>query len=99
MPKLYEYLGIAIWFFSDEHNPIHIHARYGESEVKVELYEQNGIVYDVKYVEVSGKFGFAKMRDLKMFVNENKSAILYAWKQVFEQNVKLKPIKITKRIR
>jgi hypothetical protein len=99
MPRLYEYLGIAIWFFSDEHHPIHVHARYGDNEVKVELYEDNGIVYDVQYREISGKFSAAKMRDLKMFINENKSAILFAWKQVFEQNVRIKPIKITKKIR
>jgi len=99
MPKLYEYLGIAIWFYSDEHNPIHVHAKYGDNEVKVELYETNGIIYDVQYKELNGKFSPAKMRDLKLFINENKNAILYAWKQVFEQNVKLKPIKITKRIR
>ncbi|MCL2247010.1 MAG: DUF4160 domain-containing protein [Lentimicrobiaceae bacterium] len=99
MPKLYEYLGIAIWFYSDEHNPIHVHAKYGDNEVKVELYETNGIVYDVQYKDINGKFSPAKMRDLKLFINENKNAILYAWKQVFEQNVKLKPIKITKRIR
>ena len=99
MPKLYEYMGIVIWFFSDEHNPIHVHARYGENEVKVNLYEKDGIVYDVNYVEVSGKFSPAKMRDLKIFINENKNVILFAWRQVFEQNVKLKPIRITKRIR
>ena len=89
MPKLYEYLGIAIWFYSDEHNPIHVHAKYGDNEVKVELYETNGIIYDVQYKELNGKFSPAKMRDLKLFINENKNAILYAWKQVFEQNVKL----------
>ena len=99
MPKIYEYLGIIIWFFSDEHNPIHVHARYGENEVKVELYEENGVIYDVQYHEIKGKFSPAKMKQLKLFVNENKSAILFAWKQVFEQNAKLKSIKITKRIR
>jgi hypothetical protein len=99
MPTIYEYLGIIIKFYSHEHDPIHVHAMYGENEVRVELYEQNGIIYDVAYTEMSGKFSPAKMRDLKMFINENKSAILFAWKQVFEQNVKLKPVKITKRIR
>jgi len=99
MPKLYEYLGIAIWFYSDEHNPIHVHAKYGDNEIKVELYEANGIVYDVQYKDINGKFTPAKMKDLKIFINENKGAILYAWKQVFEQQVKLKPIRITKRIR
>lgn len=99
MPKLYEYLGIAIWFYSDEHNPIHVHAKYGDNEIKVELYEANGIVYDVQYKDINGKFTPTKMKDLKIFINENKGAILYAWKQVFEQQVKLKPIRITKRIR
>ena len=99
MPKLFEYLGIAIWFYSDEHNPIHVHARYGRNEVKVNLYEKDGAVYDVDYIEVSGKFSPAKMSDLRVFINENKSAILFAWQQCFTQNVKIKPLKITKRIR
>jgi hypothetical protein len=63
------------------------------------LYEDSGIVYDIQYSVISGKFSPSKSRDLKKFINENKSAILFAWKQVFEENVKLKPIKITKRIR
>jgi hypothetical protein len=76
-----------------------IHARYGENEVKVNLYEKDGTIFDVDYVVVSGKFSPAKMSNLRVFINENKNAILFAWRQCFEQNVKIKPIKITKRIR
>ena len=25
MPKLYEYLGIVVYFYSNEHEPIHVH--------------------------------------------------------------------------
>jgi len=99
MPKLFEYLGITIWFYSDEHDPIHVHAKYGENEVKVNLYEKSGVIYDVDYVNVSGKFSPAKMSALRVFINENKSAILYAWQQCFENNVKVKTVKITRRIR
>ena len=99
MPKLFEYLGIAIWFYSDEHDPIHVHARYGENEIKVKLYEKNGTIYDVDYIAVHGKFSPSKMSDLRVFINENKSAILFAWQQCFEKNVKIKTVKITKRIR
>ncbi|MFW9606804.1 MAG: DUF4160 domain-containing protein [Pseudomonas sp.] len=28
MPKLYEYLGMVLFFYSNEHEPIHIHAKY-----------------------------------------------------------------------
>jgi len=99
MPTIYEYLGITIKFYSHEHDPIHVHAKYGENEVRVELHEKNGVIYDVEYKEMSGKFSPTKMRDLRVFISENKNAILFAWQQSFKQNVKLKPIKITKRIK
>jgi hypothetical protein len=35
MPKLYEYLGIIIFFYSNEHEPIHVHGRYGDCESKI----------------------------------------------------------------
>jgi len=38
MPKLYEYLGLAINFFSREHEPIHVHGRYQDCEMKAEIY-------------------------------------------------------------
>ncbi len=34
MPKLFEYLGLILRFFSNEHEPIHIHAFYKESQNK-----------------------------------------------------------------
>jgi len=99
MPTIYEYLGIVIKFYTHDHEPIHVHAKYGENEVRVELYEKNGVIYDVEYKELSGKFTPAKMRDLRVFINENKNAILFAWQQVFKHNVQLSPVKITKRIK
>ena len=44
MPKLYEYLGIIIFFYANEHEPIHIHARKGEYESKAEIILMNGKV-------------------------------------------------------
>ncbi|MCW5910180.1 MAG: DUF4160 domain-containing protein [Cyclobacteriaceae bacterium] len=29
MPKIFEYLGIVIFFYAHEHEPIHVHGRYG----------------------------------------------------------------------
>ena len=37
MPKLYEYMGIVILFYSNEHTPIHVHAKYQSYESKAEL--------------------------------------------------------------
>lgn len=54
MPKLYEYLGIVVRFFSDEHEPIHIHAFYGEYQLKVELIIKSGKIVSINYKNVKG---------------------------------------------
>ncbi|WP_461044454.1 DUF4160 domain-containing protein [Spirosoma harenae] len=34
MPKIFEYLGIVIRFYANEHEPIHVHAQYADAELK-----------------------------------------------------------------
>ena len=55
MPKLYEYLGIVIFFYSNEHPPIHVHGRYNETESKIELVVKNGQVVQFITKSVEGK--------------------------------------------
>ena len=42
MPKIFEYLGILIFFYSNEHEPIHVHAKKAECESKAEFYIMMG---------------------------------------------------------
>ena len=51
MPKIYEYLGILIFFYSNEHEPIHVHARKGENESKAEFVIENGKISEMKITE------------------------------------------------
>ena len=44
MPKLYEYLGILVLFYSNEHEPIHVHGQCQGRESKAELIVENGKV-------------------------------------------------------
>ena len=37
MPKIFEYLGILIFFYSNEHEPIHVHAKKGAYESKAKF--------------------------------------------------------------
>ncbi len=55
MPKLYEYMGLTIFFYSNEHEPIHVHARQGHTEGKIEIFVEFGNVTKIRYKEVSGK--------------------------------------------
>ena len=55
MPKIYEYLGIVIMFYSDEHEQIHVHAVYNNNTVKVSFFIKDGKIYRVTYKDVYGK--------------------------------------------
>jgi len=42
MPKLYEYFGLIILFYSQEHEPLHVHGKYQDKESKAEIIFENG---------------------------------------------------------
>ncbi|HWX43134.1 MAG TPA: DUF4160 domain-containing protein [Blastocatellia bacterium] len=42
MPKLYEYFGIIVLFYSNEHEPVHVHGKRQGRETKAELVIENG---------------------------------------------------------
>jgi hypothetical protein len=54
VPKIFEYLGIIIFFYSNEHEPVHVHARKGGFESKAEILIKNGIIYEIKIKTVKG---------------------------------------------
>lgn len=44
MPKIYIYLGVIILFYSNEHEPVHVHGKYQGMESKAELIINEGKV-------------------------------------------------------
>lgn len=66
MPKIFEYLGIMVLFYSIEHEPIHIHAKKGEFESRAEFYISNGEISEVKITYIY-RAKPLKGKDLKNF--------------------------------
>ena len=54
MPKIFEYLGILIFFYSNEHEPIHVHAKKGEFESKAEFFITNAEVTEIRITTIKG---------------------------------------------
>ncbi|MBT0812820.1 DUF4160 domain-containing protein [Litoribacter ruber] len=52
MPKIFEYLGILLFFYSNEHEPIHVHAKKGGYESKAEFYILNGEIKEIKITNI-----------------------------------------------
>ena len=98
MPKIYEYLGIVIMFYSDEHEPTHVHAVYNNNIVKVSFFIKDGKIYRVTYKDLYGKFSSAKLKQLKKFVSTYKEKIVTAWDSYFIWKSKVKFERITKKI-
>ena len=67
MPKIFEYLGIIIMFYSNEHEPIHVHGKYQGFESKAEFVIEDGKIIDVKFKDVKGKRSLphAQLKDFK----------------------------------
>ena len=101
MPKLYEYLGISVFFFAGEHLPVHVHGRYGELEAKAEIITREGKVVSIRLCRVSNRRPLPA-RARKHFielVNAKAEDILKKWNDVFVLNKTVKPEIITRKIK
>ncbi len=78
MPTLFIIFGYRFFFWSNDHEPVHIHVSKGDAEAK----------YDVLNVEIIENYGFKK-NELKMIesiIEENKDIIIARWDEYFKKN-------------
>ena len=100
MPAIYEYFGILILFYSNEHVPVHVHARYGEFENVYEFIVNDGTVVAFKKRKIKNKPELpdnkAKQAEklIKTFAND----ILQKWFEFFVLNKEIFMEKITQKL-
>ena len=101
MPKIYEYFGLIFHIYTrKEHNPVHVHITYAETESKVELEYINGKLSDIIFKKVKGfeQIPESKQRDAKAFIKKYHADITEKWIQVFVKNMKPKFEVIRKKV-
>ena len=101
MPKLYEYLGIIVFFYSNEHEPIHVHAQYKEYESKAEIYLKNGEITEIKIKSVSGRkpLKVKQLNNFKKILKKYAQDIVKKWIDYFVYHNNIKITKIKTRIK
>ena len=101
MPKLFEYLGMIILFYSNEHEPIHVHGKYQGFESKAEFIIVNGQIIDIKIKDVNGKrtLPTKELKEFKIFVNKFKSEIVQKWIDYFVYHKSIPCIKIDGKVK
>jgi len=101
VPKLYEYLGIIVLFYSNEHEPIHVHGQCQGRESKAELILENGKVVRIVYSAVKGRKRLSKveLRNFQAVTKHYAKEIVEKWVDYFVLHKPITAQKITEKIR
>ena len=101
MPKIFEYLGIVIMFYSNEHEPIHVHGKFQSCESKAEFIIIDGKIIDIKIKDVKGKKSLPKkeLKEFKNFVSKFKEDIVKKWIDYFVYHKSIQCIKINGKVK
>ena len=101
MPKIYEYFGFIFFFFSNEHEPIHVHVTKGEYETIFDLILMNG-----ELAEIHRRFapGYEPLPEgdanvAEKFIRSYYKNIVEKWMNFFVLKKKVRCTQITKKIK
>ena len=85
MHKIYEYLCILLYFYSNEHEPIHVHGKHGDTESKAEFIIVNGEIVEIRIKTVKGykPLKGKELKDFKDFLKTYASKIVDKWIDYF----------------
>jgi hypothetical protein len=100
MPKLYEYLGIVIFFYANDHESIHIHARKGEYENKAEIILVEGKIEKIVLSNVRSRKSLPvkDRKNLKIFLEHYADEIVTKWINYFVYNKDVDFKRISKKL-
>ena len=97
MPKLFEWLGLAFFFYSEEHEPIHVHVVIADRETIFELIIDNGVVKEIRKRSNGGRAMLTNTEEKQAFklIRKYKYGIIERWVKYFVWNKPIRSKKIT----
>ncbi len=101
MPKLYEYFGLVVLFYSNEHEPVHVHGLYQGRECRADFTIMDGKVVEVEFLSVKGRrpLDGTQLSDFKLVVNKYADDIVRKWVDYFVMHKSIKSERIDRRLR
>lgn len=101
MPKLYEYFGLIVLFYANEHEPVHVHAKSQGREGRAEIIVVNGVITEVRFGPTAGRAPLMP-REMEYFeevVRARAEDIVQKWIDFFVLHKSIKPERITRRLK
>lgn len=101
MPKLYEYFGLIVMFYANEHEPIHVHGKCQGRESRAEIILINGVVHEISYTSVTGRAPLEsnEMRFFQELVTVKAEEIVQKWIDFFVLHKSITPERINRRLK
>lgn len=101
MPKLYEYFGLIILFYANEHEPIHVHGRSQDRMSRAEIIVLNGVISEIRYSTMAGRQPLKgkEMRYFREVVTARAHDIVTKWTDFFVFHKLITPERITRRLK
>ncbi len=101
MPKLYDYFGLMLMFYSNEHEPVHVHEKCQGREAKAEFTILNGIVTEIRYGQMAGRPPLtpSEMRLFREIVTGRADEIVVKWIDYFVMQKPIVAEHITRRLK
>lgn len=101
MPKLYEYFGLIVMFYANEHEPVHVHGKSQGRETRAEIIVINGKVEEIRYTRVIGRplLDNNEMIYFEELVAARADEIVSKWIDFFVLHKPIKPERITRRLK
>jgi hypothetical protein len=101
MPKLYDYFGLVLLFYANEHEPVHVHAKCQGREGRAEFVIVDGVVTGIRFGATAGRASLTaqEMRLFKEVVNARADEIVQKWIDFFVLNKTILPERISQRLK
>lgn len=100
MPKIFEYFGFIFFFYSNEHEPIHVHVIKGEEDIVLEILLENGGLKEIRRRKGSRvPMGEKDASIAESFVHKYYKNIVEKWINFFVLKKAIRSTNITKKIK
>ena len=100
MPKIFEYFGFIFYFYSNEHEPIHVHVLHGGRESIFDLIMRNGSLAEICVREKKGTEPLSEKdkRTAEEFIRKYHKNIIQKWVKFFVLKQSVRSTKISKKL-
>lgn len=97
MPKLYEYFGLVVLFYANEHEPVHVHGKSQGRECRAEIIVIDAQVAEIRFVPQRGRrpLNHHEMRNFQTLVRAKSEEIIQKWIDFFVLHKPINSVTIT----